>query len=126
MQLQPRPELLNYVSYEIADSSHHLADALQYGSQAVKQTEDDTSEVKLDSVDVTDFRRMSELAAEWDTLGWVKFRMGDVASAERYLEAAWTLMQSEVIGEHLAEDYEKLGKNVQAWHTYLLAYAAMN
>lgn len=126
MKLQPGPEMLNSVAYELADSNHHLADALQYASQAVKQTEDDTSDVKLDSVDVTDFRRMSALAAEWDTLGWVKFRMGDFASSEKYLEAAWNLMQSAVIGEHLAEDYEKLGKSVQAWHTYLLAYAAMN
>jgi len=126
MKLQPGPEMLNSVAYELADSNHNLADALQYASQAVKQTEDDTSEVKFESLDVTDFRRMSALAAEWDTLGWAKFRMGDFASAEKYLEAAWNLMQSAVIGEHLAEDYEKLGKNVQAWHTYLLAYAAMS
>src|SRR5260370_17339324 len=68
---------------------------------------------------------MSALAAEWDTLGWVKFRTGDFASAEKYLEAAWNLMQSAVIGEHLAEAEEKRGKKVQARHTYLLAYAAM-
>ena len=125
MKLQPGPEMLNSVAYELADTKHRLPDALQYASQAVKQTEDDTAHVRLDSLDVTDFRRMSALAAEWDTLGWVKVRMGDFESAGKYLEAAWYLMQSAVIGEHLAEAYEKLGKNLQAWHTYLMAYTAM-
>jgi hypothetical protein len=51
--------------------------------------------------------------------------MGDFHAAAKYLKAAWDLMQSAVIGEHLAEAYEKTGKNLQAWHTYLQAYSAM-
>jgi Flp pilus assembly protein TadD len=122
---QPGPEMLNSIAYELADSGRRLPDALQFATEAVRQTENDTSDVHLDSLDVTDFKRMSALAAEWDTLGWAKFRMGDFQSAKRYLESSWNLMQSAVIGEHLAENYEKLGEKLQAWHTYLLAYTAM-
>jgi tetratricopeptide (TPR) repeat protein len=125
LKLQPGPEMLNSISYELADMSRRLPEALQFATEAVRQTEDDSSLVRLDTLDVTDFRRMSALAAEWDTLGWVKFRMGDFETAGKYLEAAWYLMQSATIGEHLAEAYEKLGKHLQAWHTYLLAYTAM-
>src|SRR5262249_51371658 len=94
-------------------------------SDAVHQTETDSAEVRPESLDAMDFRRMAALAAEWDTLGWVKFRMGDFHAAAKYLKAAWDLMQSAVIGEHLAEAYEKTGKNLQAWPIYLQAYSAM-
>jgi Flp pilus assembly protein TadD len=124
MKLQPGAEMLNSVAYELAETNHRLPDALQYASQAVQQTEEETSGVRLDSVDVTDFRRMAALAAHWDTLGWVKFRMGDFAASEKYLGAAWKLMQSAVIGEHLGEAYEKLGKKQQASHVYAMALAA--
>src|SRR6266480_1666319 len=89
MKLQSGPEMLNSVAYELADTKHRLPDALQYASQAVKQTEDDTADVSFDATATTEFRRMSALAAEWDTLGWVKLRMGDFESAGKYLEAAW-------------------------------------
>src|SRR5260370_39838538 len=58
MKLQPGPEMLNSVAFELADSNHHLADALQYASHAVKQTEAEGSAVKLDLLVVTDFRCM--------------------------------------------------------------------
>ena len=57
---------------------------------------------------------MLQLAANWDTLGWIKFRIADFAGAERYLQPAWELVQSAVIGEHLVETYEKLGKKKRA------------
>jgi tetratricopeptide (TPR) repeat protein len=124
MELQPGAEMLNSVTYELAETNHRLADALRYASQAVQQTDEETSGVRLDSLDVTDFRRMAALAAQWDTLGWVRFRMGDFAAAETYLGAAWNLMQAAVIGEHLGETYETLGKKQQATHLYAMALAA--
>jgi len=125
LKLQPGSEMLNSIAYEWADVKVRLPDALQYASEAVHETETDSAEVRLESLDATDFRRMAALAAEWDTLGWVKFRMADFHAAVKYLKAAWDLMQSPVIGEHLAEAYEKTGNNLQAWHTYLQAYSAM-
>ena len=126
IRLQPGPQMLNSVAYEWGDANLRLKEALQYATEAVHQTEADSSDVQLESLDVTDYRRMAALAAEWDTLGWVKFRMGDFEAAAKYLEAAWNLMQSSIIGDHLAQAYEKLGKEVQAWHTYQLAFSAMD
>jgi hypothetical protein len=64
------------------------------------------------------------LAIDWDTLGWVRFRAGDTASAQKYAEAAWLLYQHAVIGEHLLEIYEKLGKKQDAGRICHLALAA--
>src|SRR5260370_26704031 len=64
MKLQPGPEMLNSVAYELADSNHHLADRLQHASQPVKPTEADASEVKLDLLAVTDFIPMSPPAPQ--------------------------------------------------------------
>ena len=67
---------------------------------------------------------MSFLAAQWDTLGWAKFRSGDAESAENFVHSAWNLSPNSVVGEHLVEIYEKLGKKQQADHICQLALAA--
>jgi hypothetical protein len=51
--------------------------------------------------------------------------MGDLPRAESYVRASWLLSQQGIVGEHLGEIYEKLGKTKEAAHTYELAYAAM-
>jgi hypothetical protein len=63
------------------------------------------------------------LALFWDTLGWVYFRQGKMAEAERFLTGAWKLRQSPVIGDHLGQLYERVGKKQQAIHSYALALA---
>jgi tetratricopeptide (TPR) repeat protein len=71
-------------------------------------------DISPDDAEISDFALMPQLAANWDTLGWIKFRLGDVPAAKEYLEAAWQLMQSPAGGEHLVEVYERLGKKEQA------------
>jgi hypothetical protein len=80
--------------------------------------------VKLDSATSDHFLNMSVLAAEWDTQGWAKFRSGDTASAEKYIQSAWSLNPIAVISQHLAEIYEKLGKKREPDHICRLALAA--
>src|SRR5438132_5111828 len=47
------------------------------------------------------------LGMYWDTLGWIYFRMGTLDQVEKYLSAAWNLLQDPVIGDHLGQLYEK-------------------
>src|SRR5205085_2145928 len=49
------------------------------------------------------------------------FREGNLEKAQKYIEAAWNLEQNRVIGEHLAEVYEKQGRKA-ANHQYALAH----
>jgi hypothetical protein len=107
--------MLNEIAHELAKANRMLPKALGYAQQAVSGIENQTAEDTP--------RRpfmMGELAACWDTLGWIYFRQGDLNSAARYLAAAWKLSPAPVIGEHLGEIYEKQGDEAVAKHIYWL------
>jgi tetratricopeptide (TPR) repeat protein len=105
---------LNEAAYALGDANVHLSEALEYSKRAVADVSSDTMDVEPEKTGHTDFARMTELAADWDTLGWIKFRIGDYSEAEKYLGAAWDLMQTSVVGEHLVEAYERLGQKEKA------------
>lgn len=114
---------LNALAYSLAEAGHGLKDALHYAEEAVKETE--LHSVKTDLLDTSNTGVTASLSAEWDTLGWVKFRLGDYEGATKYLEAAWRLMQVPIIGDHLGQAYEKSGKKQQAAETYGMALNAL-
>jgi tetratricopeptide (TPR) repeat protein/transglutaminase-like putative cysteine protease len=116
LELDGSPAMLNAVAYSLAESKRDLNDALQYAEEAVKKTEEQT--VKTEPLDSWNFGVIASLAAEWDTLGWIKFRLEDYEAATRYLESAWSVMQAPAIGDHLGQVYEKTGKKRQAAQTY--------
>src|SRR5208282_578874 len=118
---RPNPFLLNEVAYEYANANLRLDDALDYASSAVEDISAATMQVSLDSASPANFLLMAYLAADWDTLGWANFRSGDVASGAKYVHSAWMLSPNAIIGEHLVEIYEKLGKKHEADHICRLA-----
>jgi len=110
----PEPSELNGVAYALAEADVHLPEALDYSTRAVSSLSSKTIDISPDDARPSDFALMPNLAANWDTLGWIKFRMGDLLGAERYIAAAWQLMQASAIGEHLVEVDERLGWKEQA------------
>lgn len=118
------PLSLNNIGYELADADKQLPTALQYAQKAVGQEEDASGKVKLATLKNEDLFHESTLSSYWDTLGWVYFRMGNLEEAERYLNSAWVLSQSALIGDHLAQVYAKTHKKKQATHTFQLALSA--
>jgi len=108
------PNDLNDVAYALAETNAQLPLALDYSTRAVSALSEKTMDISPEDAEPSDFSLMLQLAANWDTLGWIKFRIADFAGAERYLQPAWELVQSAVIGEHLVETYEKLGKKKRA------------
>jgi tetratricopeptide (TPR) repeat protein len=118
------PFNLNEVAWDMADAGQHLPEALNYARWAVKTVETDSSDVNLDELDIPDLRRMGSLASYWDTLGWVYFKKEDLGTAVKYIAAAWNLSQSPVVGLHLAQLYEKQGKQTEAIHVCAMAKAA--
>ncbi len=105
---------LNDVAYSLAEANVRLSEALDYSSRAVNALSEKTMDVSPEDAEPSDYALMLQLAANWDTLGWVKFHSGDFPSAQKYLRAAWEIVQGAVIGEHLVETYEKLGKKEKA------------
>jgi tetratricopeptide (TPR) repeat protein len=116
--------MLNEVGYVLAEQNLDLQDALEYAKKAVARVERDTAYIKLSALSTQDVGKMPSLAAYWDTLGWVHFRLGHYEQAEKYLNAAWSLGQESLVGEHLGETYEKEGKKHDAIVAYTRAMSA--
>ncbi len=120
LDADPHGETLNSVAWALAETKYKLPDALKYAKQSVQEAENQTS------AEPGQLRAlMYNLAARWDTLGWVYFQMGELDSAERYLAAAWKLSPSAVPGDHLGDVYAKKGETAKANHTYSLALASL-
>ena len=58
-----------------------------------------------------------------DSLGWVYFRKGHYAEAEKELRAAFEKLKDPVISDHRGDTLVKLGDNNEAWDAYQAALA---
>jgi tetratricopeptide (TPR) repeat protein/transglutaminase-like putative cysteine protease len=117
------PKTWNEVASALADHNVSLLDAQLYAVRAVHSVEDRAVQLSLTGLNSADLNCMPQLASYWDTLGWVYFRQGDPEKAQKYVDAAWNLEQTRVIGEHLAQIYEKQGRKEAAEHQHALAQA---
>jgi TonB family protein len=116
--------MLNNVAYELAEAGTNLPDALVYSQRSVKEVEERSQKVDLESIQKADLQLSLTISAYWDTLGWIYFKMGDLARAESYLNSAWQLSQDGLVGDHLGQVYEKEHKLPAAVHMYNLALEA--
>jgi Flp pilus assembly protein TadD/transglutaminase-like putative cysteine protease len=124
IELSQTPVVWNNVAYNLADHKLELSKAQQYAESAVSATTTNLRNIELSRLSLEDLAAVQSLGAYWDTLGWVYFQKGDLASAERYVRAAWLLAQHGEVGDHLAQIYEKRGQKNMAIHMYALAIAA--
>jgi tetratricopeptide (TPR) repeat protein len=85
--------LKNNVAYALANSKSHLSDAQTLAEQAVLLQEEAASkQVSMKDKDkVKSFDQMQILGTDWETLGWVYYRQGQLEKAETYMHAAWEL-----------------------------------
>jgi tetratricopeptide (TPR) repeat protein len=119
--IDPRPLWFNNIGYGLAVANKQLPLVLEYSEKAVREEEQLSANVKLSALKKEDLAYTPALAAYWDSLGWVYFRMGNLEKAEKYLNSAWVLGQSPTIGDHLAQVYEKQRRKDAAVHMYRLA-----
>ncbi len=117
---------LNNIAWEMAVDGIGLEAARGLAERAVRATEAEAGRLTLSALDANGVQTMSALAAHWDTLGWVHFRLGDLDTAARYLESAWDLGQTSVLAEHVAELYEAKGDRDIAASFYARALALPN
>lgn len=117
---------LNDVAYEMADNDLDLQIALNYAKQAVRAVEDDSDRITLPELKEQDLSKIVELAAYWDTLGWVNERLSNFEPAERYLKASWRLDQDGVVAGHLCHLYRREHRVASAIHMCQLAVSRMS
>ena len=114
---------LNNAAWALADTGADLVLARQYAEKAVLTIEDESKKVALSNLADSDLGRMTTLDSVWDTLGWVYFRVGDLAKAERYVRAGWMLGQIPALADHLGQIYERQGNKEAAIRFYQRALA---
>lgn len=116
--LSSTPEVLNDAAWYLAEANLNLEDAVRYSSDAVKQVEAQTAKVTLDKATLGNFRFMTVLASDWDTLGWIQFKLGHSDEALDYLTASWNLTQNPMAAYHIGQVDEKLGRIHEAVVAY--------
>ncbi|MFH1368423.1 MAG: tetratricopeptide repeat protein [Elusimicrobiota bacterium] len=93
---------LNYLGYSLADRDKELDKAEGLIKRAL-------------ALDTTN-------SAFQDSLGWVYYKKGDYAGAEKLLKTASENNNDPIIFEHYGDALVKLDKNAEAWDAYQSAY----
>jgi tetratricopeptide (TPR) repeat protein/transglutaminase-like putative cysteine protease len=126
ISLAPNPFTWNNIAYSLAEQNVQLERADRYADAAINAVETQLHDLTLDNLRFQDLQTASFLYNLWDTKGWIAFKRGDLALAQRYIAAAWEASGSGNIAEHLAEIDEKLGNREQAINQYVLSLASEN
>ena len=93
------PDAMNFVAYALAEADRDLDRAIDLIGKALELKPNDGYYL--------------------DTLGWIYFKMGNYAEAEKHIEQAVDLTNNDiVILEHLGDVLLKTGKERQALSTY--------
>jgi tetratricopeptide (TPR) repeat protein len=121
VELDASPAVWNLIAYHLALNKTDLDLGQNYAESAVASIAAKTRNISIERVTAWESWYMNELAAYWDTLGWVHFARGDLARAERFVRASWLLIQNPEVGDHLGQLYEKQGKRNDAIRMYALA-----
>ncbi|MGB6803533.1 MAG: hypothetical protein WBE31_14800, partial [Candidatus Sulfotelmatobacter sp.] len=124
LEIDSSAEMLNDVAYEMAEADTNLGEALVYSQRSIKEVEERSQKVDLENIKKSDLRLPFTVAAYWDTMGWIYFKLDDLAVAESYLDSSWRLAQDGVVGDHLGQLYEKEQRLPAALHVYMLALEA--
>jgi tetratricopeptide (TPR) repeat protein len=118
VQISATPAVWNNIAYQLSLKGAHLDRAQQYAESAVTAVASSLRNLSLDRLSDQDLNMVSEIDANWDTLGWVYFARGDLSKAAKYVSAAWILGGHGEVGDHLAQIYEKQGKKQDAIRIY--------
>jgi tetratricopeptide (TPR) repeat protein len=125
VELSATPVVWNNIAYQLSLKRSHLDRAQQYAESAVSATAAALRNLSLDRLTQQQLPLVRDLVAYWDTLGWVHFANGDLATAEKYVSAAWDLGHHGEVGDHLGQIYEKRGEKDRALRTYALSMSAL-
>ncbi len=119
-------EELNDASYLLAETGSELPLAEQKSRQSLDMLDAETSQAVIGSANQHSFQRAMELAAGWDTLGYILLRENKLEEARDYLEAGWRNRPGVATGLHYGEALEKLGKKEEALRVFRMAQETTN
>jgi len=112
----------NSAAYTLAEANTHLEIAARWANEAIEAVEVELNQAKLPLQPAT-MPRAAQLAAYWDTMGWIRFQQGDLATAEKYIQATSELADDSTVLMHLGKIYEAQKRQEQAAEAYAEALA---
>jgi TonB family protein len=118
------PSTWNNAAYYLADHDVELDRAQTWAETAIAIQSAQLRNISLEHLTPTQLGLVREIAGEWDTMGWIYFKKGNIDQARSYTEAAWLLVPSPTVGSHLGQVYEKLNRHEDAMRTYAMTIAA--
>ncbi len=118
------PSTWNSAAYYLADHDVELDRAQTWAETAIAIQSAQLRNISLEHLTPTQLGFVREIAGEWDTMGWIYFKKGNIDQARVYIEAAWPLAPSPTVGSHLGQVYEKLNRQEDAIRTYAMTIAA--
>src|SRR5262249_848644 len=121
VEVQQNAMLWNNIAYELADNDSNLDRAEQYAESAISQVASALRNLSPERVTMQDMGNVQAIASYWDTLGWIKFKRGDLDGAEKYIGAAWKLSQNGEVADHLGQVALKRGNRDAAIKWYAQA-----
>jgi len=124
INISPTPLVWNNIAYSLSEQNVQLDRASQYADTAIHALETQLRDLSLDNLRMQDLGTAELLFSVWDTKGWIEFKRGDAATAEKFIAPAWLAGGTGDEAEHLGEIAEKNGKRDAAIHYYLLSMAA--
>ncbi|MFT4111646.1 DUF3857 domain-containing protein [Silvibacterium sp.] len=114
MKEETDPDRLNAVAWLLVEEKFGLAKAEELSRRSIAKEEAALNAVTVDDADEKSNAECSVLMSSWDTLGWILYREGKTAESESYIQAAWVGRRNLVIGMHLGEVLEALGRKGEA------------
>jgi tetratricopeptide (TPR) repeat protein/transglutaminase-like putative cysteine protease len=122
IDLDSSPLTLNNVAYELSVANTHLDLADTWSTRAVHAVELELNQARLPFQSQIMFYT-NQIAAFWDTLGWIKFQKHDLAAAHKYLFASAQLASDPTVSSHLGRVYEAQNQTDDAIEAYAEALA---
>ena len=108
------PGTRNSAAYVLAQQNFELDRAERWSDSCLNMELPRLQNISLDRLTPEQLNYVVWIAAYWDTRGFIYFDRGDYPAAEAYLDASWHLYPSVVIGNHLAQVYEKTNRKDEA------------
>ena len=122
--ISPTVPVQNEIAFSLAEHNVALDRAEKLASAALSTTESQLKGLSLKNANLQQLQAIANIAAIWDTAGWVYFHEGKLTEAESCIAPAWRLDLRGDVGSHLAQIFEKRGDKALAIRTYTLALAA--
>jgi len=114
----------NSAAYVLAEANTHLEIASAWSDRAIEAVGLELNQTKF-PLQAATMRRVSSLAAYWDTMGWIKFQQGNLEGAEKYVRAGTELADDSTILYHLGRIHEAQGRKNEAIEAYAETLASV-